>query len=210
MYTLVMMAALTTGADTPNWGFRCGCCGGARHSCHGCSGGYGCGGCGGGCYGGCYGGYGCHGASWGCGGCSGLYGCMGGCYGGYTSSYFPTGTPAPPAAKEPPVEPAPAPKKEKAKEGQASNRARLLIDLPAEAKLYIDDKLMKSTSANRSFSTPALDQGQAYFYDVRAELVRDGKTYSETKRVILRPGDVVHASFTEMAQTRATVTALAK
>jgi hypothetical protein len=74
MYSMVLMAALTTGSVAPEchrWG---GCCG--------CYGGYG-----GGCYGGCYGGYGgCYGG----GGWGGCYGCWGGysswgccgCYGG--------------------------------------------------------------------------------------------------------------------------------
>ena len=71
MYSVVVLMALTTGVDTPDFGRKGGCHGGRggrHHSCCGCGGGYG-GGCGGG---GCGGGYG--------GGCGGGYG--GGCGGG--------------------------------------------------------------------------------------------------------------------------------
>ncbi len=79
MYTMVLMAALTTGTDMPDFGRRGGC--------HGCRGGcYG--GCWGGGWGGCYGGMGmgwgggCWGGGWG-GGCGGMgMGWGGGCYGG--------------------------------------------------------------------------------------------------------------------------------
>jgi uncharacterized protein (TIGR03000 family) len=88
-------------------------------------------------------------------------------------------------------------------------RARLLVELPADAKLYIDDQLMKTTSERRTFNTPALDQGQTYYYELRAEVVRDGKPVTVTKRVTLKAGDVVQARFGEMeaAETVSTVKA---
>ncbi len=72
MYSMVLMAALTTGVDMPDR--RGGCCG--------CWGGGGYGGCYG-CWGGCYGGWGgCWGGWHGCGGgWGGCYGGWGGCYG---------------------------------------------------------------------------------------------------------------------------------
>jgi uncharacterized protein (TIGR03000 family) len=64
MYSMVLMAALTTGVDMPDFGRRGG------RGCHGC-------------YGGCYGGYG-----MGYGGCYGGYGMgYGGCYGGWGGGY---------------------------------------------------------------------------------------------------------------------------
>src|SRR5947208_950084 len=107
MYSVVLMAALTTGGSAPDW------CFGHCHSCapSNCYGGYEAWGCtgwgcygvgnggwyGGGCYGtACGGGFGCYGGSWNmsgygggldynCFGCHGCYGCAGsyGCA-GYT------------------------------------------------------------------------------------------------------------------------------
>jgi uncharacterized protein (TIGR03000 family) len=90
-----------------------------------------------------------------------------------------------------------------------NNRARVLVDLPADAKLYIDDQLMKTTSEHRTFNTPRLDVTQTYYYELRAEVVRDGKPVSMTKRITLKAGEVVRARFGDMeaAETVSTVNA---
>jgi uncharacterized protein (TIGR03000 family) len=108
-----------------------------------------------------------------------------------------------PAGGTPAPEQAPAPKKETS---DATSRARLVVELPTDAKLFIDDQQMKATSERRTFRTPVLEQGQAYFYDLRAEFVRDGKVQSETKRVIVRAGEEIRASFPQL-QTPSTATA---
>jgi uncharacterized protein (TIGR03000 family) len=71
MYSMVLMAALTSGTDLPDMGRR----GGRGGGCCGCYGGMSYGGC----YGGGYGG-GCYGGGWG--GCYGGGYASGGCYGG--------------------------------------------------------------------------------------------------------------------------------
>jgi uncharacterized protein (TIGR03000 family) len=216
------MAALTGGGDAPEWLFHHSCCGG-----YACAGGcYGAcyGSCYGGCYGG-YGGYGCWGC-WGCsGGGSGCYGGDGGWGGGYGvygghdftpyTGYSPVlgGVTAPGAAGAPGTgtsgDTLPRPKEEKEngknkdtdkdkdKESMAPNRARLIVELPAGARLYVDDRAMKVTSTRRTFHTPELELGQAYYYELRAEVVRDGKPVTETRRVIVRAGDVVRTRFSD-------------
>jgi uncharacterized protein (TIGR03000 family) len=91
----------------------------------------------------------------------------------------------------------PPPKKD-GKETLAPTKAKLFVEVPADAKLYIDDQLMKTGSAHRVFSTPELETGQAYYYVVRAEVTRDGKKVEQTKRVIVRPGEQAKASFADM------------
>jgi uncharacterized protein (TIGR03000 family) len=198
MYSMVLMAALTTGGEAPDCWFRCG----GSHSCAGC---YGCAGCAGG-YG-CAAGYGCAGC-YGCTGyfgggyqygpgyfnsysCHGCWGC-GGYYGYVGSTYMPT-TPMPPAGGTDKS----GDKKDKDKESRLPTRAKLIVELPTDAKLFIDDQLMKSTATTRSFNTPALEVGTSYYYDLRVEVVRDGKTYEGTKRVVIRAGEQVRAAFTE-------------
>ncbi|MBY0527437.1 MAG: TIGR03000 domain-containing protein [Gemmataceae bacterium] len=173
MYSVILMTALATSPTVPDCHGRCGCYGGYA-GCYGCYGG--CYGGWGGCYGGCYGG--------------GCYGGWGGCYGGY-AGYAP--------AYAAPVKVAQVP----APTVTTTARAKIVIDVPAEAKLYIDDHLTKATSDKRTFDTPTLNQGQAYFYEMRAEVVRDGKTYSETKRIQFKAGETVQASFPQLvAQLR--------
>jgi len=223
MYSVVLMAALTSGTTAPDCFFRfhnrCGgvcygssCYGGACYgsSCYGSSC-YGSSCYGSSCYGSsCYGGacYGCYGSwssysGWGCYGsscygsinCHGCYGCYG-CYGctGYMPVSPATGPAMPPAGEQ-----LPEPKKEKkGSEASIPNRARLIVELPSDATLYIDDQPMKTTAGRRAFQTPDLERGQSYYYDLRAEVVREGQTITERKRVIVRPGDVVLTEFTKL------------
>jgi uncharacterized protein (TIGR03000 family) len=89
------------------------------------------------------------------------------------------------------------------------NKAKLIVELPANAKLFIDDMPMKAEAGVRSFNTPALEPGQAYYYMVRVETMRDGQPVSETRRVIVRAGQVARADFKEL-ESDAVRTAQAK
>ncbi len=207
MYSVVLLAALATGGNNPAWCHGC-------HGCHGCYGCYGCHGCYGccGCWGGygCYGCYGCCGGCWGCygccGGCWGCYGCWGGCWGCYSACGCCGGwggaviaAPAAGGDAAPRMEDRRDDKKDDKKQTRAASpfRAKLVVSLPADAKLYIDDNLTKATSGRRTFNTPTLQNGQLYYYVLRAEMVRDGKTVRETKRVLIRAGELVRARFDE-------------
>ena len=59
-------------------------------------------------------------------------------------------------------------------------------------------------SPRRAFHTPELEKGQDYYYVLRAEVVRDGKPVSETRRVIVRAGETVQETFREPAVTTTT------
>jgi uncharacterized protein (TIGR03000 family) len=129
-----------------------------------------------------------------------MYGCYGcyGCYGWGGSSYAPTIMPAVPSKPEEKKDKKDEKKKDETKEdASASARARLLVQVPADAKLYIDGRLMKSTSPSRVFTTPVLQPGQLYFYEVRAEMVRDGQVVRETRRVLVRSGQDSRAVFAD-------------
>ena len=201
MYSVVLMAALTAGTNTPSWGLGCGGChgchGGLFSGCHGCHGGLFSGGHG------CHGGYGCYGSA--CHGGYGGYGCYGdgcsayaghgnaGCYGGGCSGChgMPTHMAPPPGATAP--EPVPPPKK-----SASLDQARLIVQVPPDAKLYVDDRLMQTTSERRVFNSPPLEEGQTYYYILRAEVVRDGRPQSDTKRILIHAGEVIQASFLDL------------
>jgi uncharacterized protein (TIGR03000 family) len=196
MYSAVLLMALSGApADVPAWGCR---------GCHGCWGGGGCHGCWGGrswgCYGGCSG-WGCYGgcSGWGCyggysgGGCYGSYGCGGGyVYAGsrvgyYTSvtPYAPVGVVYQPAVGQPlslsGARPVQAP-------------ATLIVSLPADAKLTVDNTPTKESASPRRFVTPPLDQGKTYYYTLKGEIIRDGETLTATKRVTFRAGEEASVS----------------
>jgi uncharacterized protein (TIGR03000 family) len=210
------------------WGGCYGCYGGGwggchggwgghhrRHGCHGGWGGYyGCCGGWGGCYGSC--------AGWGCWGCWGGYSSWGygcysnGCCGGLAAPALGVpGAVVPAYPTEGAPGAAPGGKSEelgKPKESKPSTmapgRAKLIVELPADAKLFVDDQPMRTASDVRSFNTPVLEAGQTYYYELRAEVIRDGQPVTATKRVLIRAGEVVRARFDAMqAETLSTAQA---
>jgi uncharacterized protein (TIGR03000 family) len=187
MYSVVLLMALSGGAETP-----------AAHGCNGCNGcngnsschggrsrGHGCNGCdcGGGrsrghrnhgCCG-CNGGY-----NHGCCGCQGYnYSCCGaapvcGCAGGQPVEQKKDAKDLPKGGKD---------------ESSIAAPATVVVNLPADAKLRVDDYLTTSTSTSRVFVSPALTPGQDFTYTLKAEIVRDGKTVVATKQITVRAGE---------------------
>lgn len=204
-------------------------CHGCYSSCHGCGGGFhhhkwhsschGC--CGGityrsttcsGCYGGCTG---CLGSCTGCYGASyAPYSCHGyGIYGG-ASYTFPTpyyysgsgcygyGYPTVPAYVTPKVEEKKATEKEEPKKTYlpaSPNHARVIVNLPVDAKLYANGQLTTLTSSVRDFTTPTLERGHDFQYAMKVEYVRDGKTVTESQVVRVRAGQVSVVDFADQS-----------
>ncbi len=67
--------------------------------------------------------------------------------------------------------------------------ATIVVSLPAEAKLLIDDAATISTSETRVFASPTLEPGKDFSYTLKGELVRDGRTLSTSRRVSVRAGE---------------------
>ena len=166
-------------------------------SCHGYSAGWGScygSGVGSGCWGSCYGsgiGSGCWGS-----GCYGSgAGCHGGsaCYGSGVGSIVIDPIPAAPVITAPA---APAP----ATGGSTSQApARLTVELPTTAKLYVDGAEVAGAGTTRQFHTPDLVSGTAFYYDLRAEVAVNGTVQTEEKRVVVRAGETISASFAKLA-----------
>jgi uncharacterized protein (TIGR03000 family) len=192
-------------------GYSCGGCSGGgchggrgglfgrRHGCHGCcGGGYSCGGCYGGGYGcsgsGCWGGGygGCYGGGYGCSG-GGCWGGYGGCYGG--GGCWGGGYAAPGGMMMQPSTGTGTGTGTKGGEGKGEELGRatqapatIVVSLPADARLTIDDRPTTSKSELRTFVSPALPVGNDYSYTLKAEIVRDGQTLTATKQVSVRAG----------------------
>jgi len=143
-----------------------------------------------------------------CAGFGGCYGtCDGGCYGvgnswknavpvqpfvpGTPGGVLPTPTTGPEQIKEPPTE---INRKETGLPNGAA-RARLVLDVPEDARLFVDGQATKATSAVRSFRTPELAPGEEYYYNVRVEVDVDGKTAVQNRRVVVRAGEVIRQQF---------------
>src|SRR5262249_27739188 len=90
----------------------------------------------------------------------------------------------------------PAPKKsEGEKETVAPTNARLIVEVPADARLTVDGYAMRTVAGRGVFTTPALKDGETYYYDLRVEAVRGGKRVAEDRRVLVRAGQEVRATF---------------
>ena len=76
--------------------------------------------------------------------------------------------------------------------------ARLTIDVPAEAKLFVDGQLTKGEGTTRNFHTPDLADGQTFFYELKAVVMVDGRPVSESKRVLVRSGEAYSESFPKL------------
>jgi uncharacterized protein (TIGR03000 family) len=91
----------------------------------------------------------------------------------------------------PPKEPDPK-KDEKLKDKLPVDRlpeaATLKVNLPADAKLLFNGAVATGSGTERTFSTPELQPGADYGYELTAEVLRDGKTERVTGRVIVRAG----------------------
>lgn len=234
MYSVVLMAALTTAVDMPERGGRrggggcCGCYGGGGYGGGGCYGGGGWGGGYGGCYGGmgmgmgwggCYGGMG-MGWGGGCGGWGGGYGggmrtSWGGWgygnsgyalgnnpYGFNNYAYSPMmstwGTPITSTWGTPNVSTGgtmfnPATQSFYLNPARA-NEATIIVHLPNDALLKIEDQQMQSQSNTRVFTSPPLEPGKTYTYTLRAEVNRDGKTVTDQRSVDVRAGQTSEVS----------------
>jgi uncharacterized protein (TIGR03000 family) len=73
--------------------------------------------------------------------------------------------------------------------------ASVTVVLPENAKLTVNDVAVTATG-KQTFQTPMLQKGKSYFYTVKAEIVRDGKTVSETRRIDVAAGKDVTVDFT--------------
>jgi uncharacterized protein (TIGR03000 family) len=205
MYGVVLMVAMTGGAETPALFKSKGCCGTATYSCCGYSS----------CCGtrthkwhkskGCCGTpvYSCCGAP--------VYSCCGApavsCYGAPVTY----GTPVPHAApimEAPPVI-VPEIKKmpeikgkevEKLKKPPVSNEtveaapARITITVPGDARVSVDGTATVSSETTRTFESPVLTAGKSYSYTFTAEFVRDGKNVVVTRNVEVKAGSDITVS----------------
>ena len=66
--------------------------------------------------------------------------------------------------------------------------AYLNINVPADAKLYLQDQLMTVEGAQRRFVTPLIQAGEQHLYTVKVEVVRDGKTLTKTAQTTVTLG----------------------
>lgn len=68
----------------------------------------------------------------------------------------------------------------------ADNKARIHVQLPADAVLWLNGRRMHRTGAERDYISPELTAGETYVYQVKARWAQDGAAKEETIEVKVR------------------------
>jgi uncharacterized protein (TIGR03000 family) len=88
------------------------------------------------------------------------------------------------------------PKSKSKNETMAPAPATIVVDLPADAKLLIDNEPTSTTGTSRVFVSPTLNPGREYHYTLKAEIVKNGKSVKVEKVIAVRAGQITPASLT--------------
>jgi uncharacterized protein (TIGR03000 family) len=75
------------------------------------------------------------------------------------------------------------------------SRALIKVEVPADAHLYLDGNITGAEGKVRAIRTPPLVPGESYFYELRVEVIREGKSISQTRRVAFRAGEEAQVTF---------------
>jgi uncharacterized protein (TIGR03000 family) len=78
---------------------------------------------------------------------------------------------------------------------QADDTAHVTVNLPAGARLWVDDTPTTSTGQVREFDSPPLTPGHRYAYDFKASWNENGHEVTQTKKVEITAGAHVNVSF---------------
>jgi len=82
-----------------------------------------------------------------------------------------------------------------ANDSAVRGRAIMAVRLPADAKLYENDRPTQNTGVVRRYEATGLRAGTNYRYVMRAEVVRDGRTLSQEKVILVRAGEQAELAF---------------
>jgi uncharacterized protein (TIGR03000 family) len=84
----------------------------------------------------------------------------------------------------------------------STDQARIVVRLPADARLWVDQVPCPLEGTVRAFDTPALESGQRYAYTLRVELERNGQRLQESRRVPLTAAERVEVDFNNLGAVR--------
>jgi uncharacterized protein (TIGR03000 family) len=87
-----------------------------------------------------------------------------------------------------------------ASDNQSSTVAHLTVKVPADAQVWFDDKPTTTTGSVRHYTTPSLEPGHRYSYEIRARWKDHGQEVTQSQRIRFTAGANVEADF-PMAST---------
>jgi uncharacterized protein (TIGR03000 family) len=78
---------------------------------------------------------------------------------------------------------------------RAGDGACVEVRVPDSAQIWFDGQKTSQTGTERIFTSPGLESGQDYTYEVRACWTLDGKTVDQTRKVAVHAGNHVVVDF---------------
>ncbi len=81
-------------------------------------------------------------------------------------------------------------------------RGTVVVRLPADARLYAEDRPHTLVGGERRFVTPELPAGREFVYRFRVEYERDGETIGVTRKVAVRAGSSASLEFADLTTAR--------
>jgi uncharacterized protein (TIGR03000 family) len=79
-----------------------------------------------------------------------------------------------------------------------STAADIIVQLPADAKLLIDDHPTTSTGGRREFRTPPLQAGREYGYVLTVQAQREGRLVAVSRRITVRAGHTTEVDLRDL------------
>jgi uncharacterized protein (TIGR03000 family) len=76
----------------------------------------------------------------------------------------------------------------------------LNIAVPAGASIWFDGVATTQQGALRRFISPRIDSDQDYVYNITAKWTSNGKEIAQSRRLVVRAGDVVNVTFGSATQ----------
>jgi uncharacterized protein (TIGR03000 family) len=79
-----------------------------------------------------------------------------------------------------------------------TNAAQIMVRVPvADAQVWFEGQRTTQDGTVRAFESPALNPGQKYIYDIRAEWNQNGQLVSQTRHINVQAGAMVSVDFTQ-------------
>ncbi len=79
--------------------------------------------------------------------------------------------------------------------GQTVGNALLAVRVPVDARVFVNGMLTRTPGVYRQYLSRGLMPGSDYTYEVRVEVVRNGRTYDDVRTVHLRAGGATELVF---------------
>jgi uncharacterized protein (TIGR03000 family) len=84
----------------------------------------------------------------------------------------------------------------KATPTEMGRESKIHVYLPTpEAKVYFDEMMTKATGKQRSFCSPALEDGKRYCYKVIAIWIENDREVTHETKVVFRAGEDITVDF---------------